>query len=464
MSAPADYVLYDRFRRFIGEEDLIRPGQKIVAAISGGVDSTVLLDLLRRYGEELQNRISIAHVNHGLRGAESDADQRFVEDLGRTHGIPVFTVLLNDLKERSAGEGRSLQEVARILRYDFFEKVRRDTDSELIATGHNADDNAETVFFNFLRGTGLEGLAGIAVRRGNIIRPLLFVQRSQILEYAASRGLVFREDSSNRKSDYSRNIIRNEIFPLIESKLRAQITPALTRTAELGRILNAHLKLEVDGFLSAAMDSPGDNEYTLNLRILQVVSPAIRLSALKRIAETLTKSGTSYERIKAISELPAMQSGSIIQIDKDYIAVREPEVIRFRKAFGDEEFCMQIVPDRDYHLNDRIFSIRETSKESVIFSVDSSIEFIDAEDIKLPLTLRSRRPGDVFVPLGMQRKKKVSDFLTDRKIPLSGKYQKPILESDGKIVWICGLRIDDRFRIGEKTTKIYRLEFRKPAY
>ena len=223
---------YQKILQFIKKKGLISPGEKVVLAVSGGVDSVVLIDMMARLQDVLKTELVIAHVNHQLRGKESNGDERFVQQLAKRYNIQCF-VERAATKKIVNEKKRSLQDVAREIRYSFFDTLKKSLKANRIATAHNANDNAETVLMNLFRGSGIDGLQGIPLRRDTVIRPLLCVTRKEISSYAKERKLSFREDSSNRKDDYTRNYLRHNIIPKLEKRINPSLVESLLRESEI---------------------------------------------------------------------------------------------------------------------------------------------------------------------------------------------------------------------------------------
>jgi tRNA(Ile)-lysidine synthase len=458
MSAAPD-VLYDRFKRYAADESLIAPGDKIVVAVSGGIDSVVLFDLLFRLRAEYALNLVAAHIHHGLRGSDADNDCTFVQKLGENLGIPVFTHKPENLKKRASREHKSLQEIAREERYSYLQALCDRLAYNLIATGHNADDNAETIFFNLLRGSGLDGLKGIPPRRENIVRPILFAERNEISAYCISRGLEYREDTSNASTDYSRNVIRNEIFPLLREKVRSNITVTLNRAAELSGMVHEYLEERANVFIGEYCAKEGDMETILPVTPFKRTAPIVRYYIVRNILSELRVPSVSFERTKSIVSLMDAQSGTQVHLGTGYIAVKETEQIRITHETDYTEICIEAEPGREIATPYFRFKYTRVPKDTIYFSLNGNIEFIDAGRVTEPVVVRSWSPGDVFIPLGMKGDKKLSDFFIDEKVPLTRRRRIPVVETGGEIVWVCGYRLNDRFKITDETKEVYKLEF-----
>jgi len=231
--------------QFIKKKGLFSAGQHVIAAVSGGIDSMVLLDFLAKQKDLLKIRISVAHVNHMLRGRESKADEKLVLRTANALGLPFY---IKDVSTRQTAQRnkRSIQETARELRYEFFDNLKRSLKADLIATAHTADDNAETMLFHFVRGTGIHGLSGIPVRRDRYIRPFLSATRKEIEQYAKIHAVQFRHDASNQKEEYTRNFIRHSVIPKIIGRINPSLSQTLQRESETFGLLSDFVDTEVE--------------------------------------------------------------------------------------------------------------------------------------------------------------------------------------------------------------------------
>ncbi len=452
--------LINRFREFAQKNKLILPNDKIIVAVSGGVDSIVLLDILNELKNQLKIELIVAHFNHKLRGAESDEDEEFVRRFASSLGLECY-VRSEDTKEYCKRNKISIQEGARELRYNFFETLRLLKGFDKIATAHNANDNAETVLLNLFRGSGVNGLAGIQVKRGNIIRPLLFATRDEIEAYANEKGLQYRIDSSNLKTSYRRNYIRLKILPLISENINPGIVETLNRTAQIFSELSEFIQYEVSKITKFIATEENPGKVLVDIQRLKNYLYFIQESVIISVVETFFKERIDFARVLSVLNLIDSIPGSSVMISSDLLVYRDRQHLVFlrKQEFAEAEIFMYVHPGERYETDYFVFSSEFVKKEDVNFNPDSHIEYIDAELIADELILRNWQPGDWFVPLGMKGKKKISDFLIDMKIPIYEKRKVLVLESDGKIVWVCGLRLDDRFKITDSTNKILKIEF-----
>lgn len=449
-----------RRRRLIGEQG------KVIAAVSGGVDSAVLLDLLSHERGALGIDVIVAHFNHQLRGEESEGDEQFVAARAAHYGLELYVDRANTA-DYARHTRLGIQEAARNLRYDFFAKLLESSGYDFIATAHNADDNAETVLFNLFRGAGVQGLAGIPVVRldRRIVRPLLFARREEIERYAELEGLTYREDSSNTKDVYTRNFIRHQILPLVRDQINPNVVDALQRSSELFRELEVYLTYSARTALDVVAAGRGEGEMSLAIPRLRSYPLLLQQYVVLLAAQTVTGRRPEYDQITRILELTEGLTGSWVMLDEGHGVYRDRDLLVIRRMETPAEFRIVVLQNRSYDFNGFHFSSELLDIRSRGEGNGGSTEYIDADSLPPgDLVLRTWAEGDWFVPLGMKARKKISDYFVDAKIPLYEKRNYPILETkDGDIVWLCGQRIDDRFKITEHTRNILKVHFLRPA-
>lgn len=450
-----------KFHEFCRRKRLIEERDRIIAAVSGGVDSIVLLDLLAKEREAFGLSIIVAHFNFQLRGDESDADEAFVSNRARHYGFELY-VERADTSAFAAGRKIGTQEAARILRHEFFDKLMLSSGFDKIATAHNADDNAETILLNTFRGAGVAGLSGIPVLRTDrrIVRPLLFAQRKDIEAYAATEHLGFRNDSSNATDAYTRNFIRHNILPLIRERVNPDVVATLNRSAELFRELEAYLKFTARTSYEMVLVKDSTLELQLSVTRLRSNPKLIQHYIIMLAAEQFANCKLDSDQVNSILELTDGLTGSWVPIDKAHVVFRDRDQLVFRRQEDIGEFRFTVLPCHQYWFPHFSFS-SEIVTEGNIKHNGKDVEYVDADKVEgHELILRSWQDGDAFIPLGMRSKKKISDFFVDAKIPLYLKRLVPILETrGGEVVWVCGHRIDDRFKVTADTRRILKLQF-----
>jgi tRNA(Ile)-lysidine synthase len=439
---------------------LIGEGDRLIVAVSGGVDSVVLLDLLAREREALRLTLVVAHFNHQLRGEESDGDEVFVAGRARGYGLECF-VERAPTAEIARRDRRGIQETARELRYRFLHALLRSSGSTRIATAHTADDNAETLLLNLLRGAGVQGLSGIPPSRDarRVIRPLLFAERRDIEEYAREENIPYREDSSNRDDHYTRNFLRHQILPRVRDRINPAVVQTLQRTSELFRELGSYLDYQAQQQLELLSAGGAPGETHLDIARLRSLPVLLRQYVVMAAAERFTGDRPDFDRVQRVLELADAEPGAWAPMGGPFAVYRDRNILVFRKNEESPEFRYTVQQNHEYEFDGFRFSSQVI--ESCSPTGSRHVEFVDADLIPPgELVLRSWRDGDTFVPLGMQTAKKVSDFFIDARIPLYEKRRYPLLETrDGEIIWLCGQRIDDRFKVTPATSRVLRLEF-----
>ncbi len=445
-----------KFLKFIDEKGLIETGDKILTAFSGGPDSVFLLFLLHKFQKKLGIEISAVHINHSLRGIDANEDENFCRVFCSERKID-FTAIKKNVRLFAEKNGYSLEEAGRIIRYREFEKLLRRKNLDKIATAHNAGDNTETVLLNVIKGTGLDGISGIPAKRDTIIRPVLSFTKEEILTYLAAKKLTYRIDKTNEESDFNRNFLRNKILPLIREGLNPSIDNALLISSEnFGNIKNYILSNEIRVFGNIEKDTSG--KLIIPIGDLRKADKALRGMLLKNILfRELGIKVYSYD-IKKMISLESAQTGKKIELSGGILVFRERDHLKFipaSTAQKDLEF--------EIHAGETVFipggklSILNCDRGSQVYSNNKNKEYISADFVSDEFIIRRWKEGDSFHPLGMKGTKKISDFLNEQKVESSGKKNHLILLNRNKVVWVIGLRIDDRFKITSSTQKILEL-------
>ena len=408
-------------------------------AVSGGMDSMVMLDLFKKSGFN----IGIAHCNFQLRGEDSDRDEQLVKNECGISGLP-FHAKRFSTEQYASDQHVSIQMAARQLRYDFFAGIIRDHTYDVVATAHNLNDVFETTLLNLTKGTGIEGLTGIPVKNGKVIRPLLFAERKQIERYARENFITWREDASNATDDYQRNLIRNKVVPSLR-----MINPNLETTFEqtLERIhTSAFLSKKYIADFKARNVSVGRGECDIRIA-------AIRNEAFPAVIlwELIKDFGFNFSQCRDVVE-DHPSGRKFISPDFHLTVDREYYIIHGRKAQDIPE--VSIASTQQFATNglDQLTIDITNSKKGIM--KEDGVAFLDAQKLSFPLRWRKWRNGDTFRPLGMSGVKKISDFLIDRKVPLHEKDNVTVVESNSDIIWVVGLRISEAYKITEKTKQV----------
>nr|WP_255654977.1 tRNA lysidine(34) synthetase TilS [Cohnella sp. REN36] len=437
-------------RALFRREGWLRPGERVVAAVSGGPDSMALLHLLRALSDEFGIGLAAAHVNHRFRGTESDAEAAFVRRVCEEWGVPCEIALI-DVPAYIAETGLSPQEAARDKRYAFLREVARRYGARTIALGHHADDQAETVLMRLLRGSGIGGLAGIPMRRAEkeleLIRPLLRITKGELLLYDERYGVPYVTDSSNADPHYFRNAIRLEVMPLLE-RFNPQLRGTLIRLAELASADHDYLDGEAGRALSdlAVRDGAG---WSLECRRFRDLHVALQRRTIKLILDCLAgpRSSLPFERVEDAAAAIAADSPAVVRMDvgADIVLIREYDVAYIGPSRPSQApFAYQVTAaDTDVVVAESgvVFRVRRMDGPRTSLPGSRREAFFDEAELAWPLVIRNRKPGDRMAPMGLNGSKKVQDMFVDAKIPRSERDQRPLL-TDGadRILWIPGLR------------------------
>jgi tRNA(Ile)-lysidine synthase len=430
--------MLDRFHKYNTENGLFRPQDKLLVAVSGGVDSVVLCHLLKSY----DLNFAIAHCNFGLRGKESDEDEAFVEELAEDLEVNIHLKKF-DTRPLIEESGISIQMAARTLRYEWFSLLAEQKEYARILTAHHQNDLIETVLLNLVRGTGIAGLHGIKPKSGNLIRPLLFASKEEILDYANTNKLSWREDSSNESTKYQRNLLRLEVIPLLKKinpNLENTLQQSIEKISAAETIFNNYIEGCRIDFLSVK-----ENHTLLEYSFLQEESePRIILfELLKPFGFNYTQANEIFESLNKEAGKKFFSSSHFLVKDRGVLIITEKKDSENRAEVKIQAICKNIfLPWSGQNLSMEIMTGYTTNDPS-------SVAYLDYKKLKYPLLVRPWQAGDNFHPLGMNGKKKVSDFLNDLKIPVNLKENISVLLSGQDIVWVVGLRIDEHYKAEE---------------
>ena len=442
--------MLDQFLTFINKHNLIQPSQKVLLAISGGMDSVVMCDLFSKAKFDFV----IAHCNFGLRGEDSNEDEMFVKKLSIKYKVP-FVITTFQTSEFADNEKISTQMAARILRYEWFEKVRNEHNCDYIATAHHQNDVLETVFLNLTKGTGIAGLHGIKAKKEHLIRPMLFAEKDNIFEYVVENQIIWREDSSNDSNKYQRNSIRNEVVPLLK-KINPNLENTIQQTVERISAVEEIFETEMEMLRKQITWSDTQATY-VNYKAIQTLSqPMIKLSEMLKLFHF------TYPQCQDIFEAFDKDPGKIFLSPTHILVKDRTELVITKKNL--QVFESQVIENgvKEF-LSDNInLKIGESFEKTEDFVVPNAKKMacLDANKVRFPLQIRKWKDGDWFCPLGMNKKKLISDFLIDIKVPLNLKKEVYVLTSNGSIVWVVGHRIDDRFKVTDKTEKVFLMEIK----
>ena len=479
--------LETQFATELVEKGLVEPDGIIVIAVSGGPDSVALLHLFHSLRGQAgwSLRLHVVHLNHQLRGAESDADAEFVRALAKRLSVPI-TVESIDIKAQAAESGVSIEQAGRQARYDLYERVCLKLGSRAVALAHHADDNAETILYRIVRGTGLRGLGGIravrAIRPGSdihIVRPLLDIRQQTLVEYLNERGITYREDSSNHSPEYTRNRIRHAVLPLLRSDFNPQATEALLRLGEQARGTDAYLSETSERLMESLLVSRDSAQIVLHAQLLgrkpRVIQTQVIRNALLLLG--IGEQDLTYGHLESVAALSGEGAGNkMVDLPGGYRASR-----RYARL------VLEVAPDTSPRPSDEIMRVSMAGSTVLpAFRMEIAVEqlevdaetiaahlrrqsgrsqtcyeeWLDADQVHAPLVARSRKPGDRFLPLGMNGMKKVSDFFMDEKIDPELRDRVIVLCDQLGPIWLVPFRIDDRVRLRRDTRNVLRLQAR----
>lgn len=415
-----------KVRQYIDSEHLFSMDARILVALSGGGDSVALLRILHALGYVCE----AAHCNFHLRGRESDRDEVFVKRLCERMEISLHKIDFET--ERYAAENKiSIEMAARELRYNWFAEIKEKTNADVIAVAHHQDDSVETVLLNLIRGTGLNGLLGIRPRNGDVVRPLLCVSRKEIMNYLQEIKQEYVTDSTNLQDEYTRNKIRLNLIPLMQ-----EINPLVKEhIIDTSNYLNGIASIYIKGVEEGKIRVMDDG----NIRITALLNEP---SPETLLFEILYPLGFNSAQTKNILNALKQQTGKQFISKDGWRIIKDRELLLIDKKEEKEDLPFKLIKEE-----------KEYTKDFVI-PREKNIACLDADKLSGTVLLRKWQIGDVFIPFGMRGKKKISDYLTDRKFSIRQKEQQWVLCCGDKIAWVVGERIDNRFRIDENTKRI----------
>jgi tRNA(Ile)-lysidine synthase len=433
--------MIEQFLNHIDRHALCAKTDRILLAVSGGMDSMAMLRLFQMGGFS----IGVAHVNFQLRGNESDGDESFVQEYCRKARLPFYTKRFAT-EDYAESHGLSKQMAARELRYDWFDELLIEEGYTCLATAHHISDSVETILLNWISGASLDGLLGIPVKHGTIIRPMLFATRSELEGFAHEQGLQWRMDSSNDSMEYRRNYIRHKVMPLL-----MDLNPSLEKTVMRGmEKLTADyefLKQAFQHWKSTYVEQRGDRLIIRKEGFKQMSIPQMILWRL------INHFGFTYDVCTQVMEGLNRQVGSVyhgsayeLVSDRETLIVY-PKMPEWKDVTIAHEQTMAV-------LGPLRIEIRKEKYHQQAFPNQSGAVMLDAGTVDFPLVWRKWKPGDVFYPFGLGHRKKISDLLIDNKVSRADKMQVTVLTAGDRIVWVVGLRMDERFKVTDKTQDV----------
>jgi tRNA(Ile)-lysidine synthase len=438
-----------QFVHFIEQNTLFAHNSKILAAVSGGMDSVLMTHLLKAAGFTF----GIAHCNFQLRGDEALRDQDFCKNLASQLGVPFHTINF-DTRNYAADKKISIQMAARELRYQWFDTVSKQSGYQVIALAHHQNDTIETILLNITRGTGIAGLHGILPRNGSLVRPLLFLNRDEIATIVAANNFNYVEDSSNASAKYARNKIRLEVIPKLK-----ELNPSLEKTFENNlkhfRDLELLLENKITDLKLNLFKHGIDGTYLL-LDDVRKLNPA-RLLLFKLLQEY----GFNETAIDDLISVLDKHSGRIFESANFLLVLDRDRIMLQKKTEGQHEPVNIAQNGHEVHYGNYKLNVLHDDSALIVKNNPLAVS-VDSALLVYPLTLRTWQEGDYFYPLGMKGKKKLSDYFINQKIPLHQKYEIPLLiNGNGEVIWVGGYRSDERYKVNNNTKKVTIFELYK---
>jgi len=459
---------------------MVEAGDTILVGVSGGPDSVALVHILLALAPRFSIQIAMAHLNHGLRKSESDRDEAFVVSIAEQLDLPVH-VEKKDVRGYQKSRHLSLEEAARQLRYRFYHEVASRFGYQKIALGHHADDNAELILMFMLRGTGPLGLSGIPPLRGDqIIRPLIDLKRSEIMDFIAEKGLDCVEDSSNRDLHHLRNRIRNRLIPQLKAEYNPRLIDSLNRMAFIMDAEEQWIGNLTRPILDRVIVMEKKSRIGIDISALNLLPIAVRRRLIRevvfRIKGNLRR--VSFVHVEAALKLAKKGPDTSVLDFPDRIRIsRQDDVLIISKEEQDLRHLAagalsSLTPDYEYRLFEPADILIKEAALRICFSEIPLEEasdwrcsghglhaaYLDMEKIRFPLLIRNFRPGDRFSPLGMSGRQKLNKFFIDHKVPRNERAKCPIVLSGNEIIWVVGHRLDDEVKIGPQTRRILKAE------
>jgi len=444
-------------RKTIDKNNMIAKGDKIIVGVSGGPDSLCLLHILKELSGEYDCSLYAAHLNHKFRGEAADNDAAFVGEICRTWGIPVFIEVF-DVPAYVEETGLSPEEAGRKIRYRLFKQVCEKVGGNKIAVAHNLNDQAETILMRLMRGSGIEGLKGIEAVRGNIIRPLLEIERSRIEKYCTENNLAPRLDKTNLEAVYHRNKVRLELIPYIEKNFNPNIMVTLSRFSGLVKDENDFLETEAGRKLQEIAEFSEDR-VVIDVSKLTAVNKALQRRIIRQCIEKFsgTLNGFDFKHFEGVLELGGKATGA---------AVILPHKLKVFRSYGklvlvkdivkaDKKCYYKLKYDYDNSVETPLGCItieKRKAKEIGELRGQKDMVYIDSSRIKKELVLRCREAGDIFAPIGMKGTKKLKEYLIDEKIPREERDKLGLIADGNEIVWILGGRLSGKYKITGETS------------
>lgn len=450
---------------YIEKYNMLQKKDRVVVGVSGGADSVCLFFVLLKLREEYDLELFAVHVNHGIRGRDSDEDQAFVEALCKTRQVACISVK-KDIRSYGKNLSISEEEAGRRIRYEIFQEIYEEKHCTKIAVAHNMNDNAETMFFNLARGSGLKGIGGIPSVRNHIIRPLLCVKREEILEYLNELGQSWRIDATNASMDYARNRIRHKIIPVMEQEINVKTVEHMKDTAQYVREIQNYIEKNAKAAFEQIVQK-ANGQYLLKIGAFQREDVVMQKEILKEALSLLAGGLKDFEgcHIEMLLKLSRMEAGKKVHLpyglegrrDYHHLILYKPEAMEILE----EDYEFPITDSGIYQIPgmDASLSVTIENAENNLDEIPKNdyTKWFDYDKICHAVSLRNRREGDYFQSTREGGRKKLKDYFIDTKVPRNERNQIPLLADESHIIWVIGGRISEKYKVTEDTVKILKV-------
>ncbi|EOD01137.1 tRNA lysidine(34) synthetase TilS [Caldisalinibacter kiritimatiensis] len=453
----------------IKKYNLIEKVDNVLLGLSGGPDSLALFYILKDLQQEIEFKLHVAHVNHKVRGKEADEDEKFVRDICNRYKVPFYSKSV-DMKGYAKKKKLSEEEAGREIRYNFFYEIINKLGGGKIAVAHNKDDQGETLIMRVLRGTGIDGLVGMDYINGNIIRPLLDVTREEIEKFCEENNIKPRIDKTNLKPIYGRNKIRLELIPYIQENFNEGIIDTLFRMSRVIKMDSKFLNDYSYGEFKKIVIEESNNKVVADLNKLVDMHKSIKARVIRLCIEKINKDlkGIEEKHVSQVIELIDKGiTGKRVNISNNInVSISYDKVVFIKQRSQKNKkqgfkyklniYDKTYIPELNAVINSKIID----KKELEIYA-NKNRKYFNYDNIKGDLYVKTREPGDRFIPLGMKGSKKIKDFFIDQKVPREKRDIIPIVEDEAHILWIIGYRISELYKITDNTDKVLMLEYKK---
>lgn len=466
--------MYEVIKNYIKKQNLLTQGSRVVVGLSGGADSVCLLDFLCSIRQEMKLEIVGVHIHHGIRGESADQDAEFSKKLCEEYQVP-YICFYEQIEIRAKKEKRSVEEMGRLCRYERLEQVRKETKSDVIAVAHHKNDQAETILFHLVRGSGVAGLSGMLPKRGNIIRPLLCVTKEEILAYLKRCQIPYCLDPTNEELCYSRNRIRNQWIPLME-KENKEVVSHLCQMSEIATYMQDYIGQEGEKSYIACCMKKEKARVVLSCNILKNYHICLQLEVVRMvIKEMVGEDGISYEHIEMVRELLEKDTGRQYSLPRNLIVKKNYDELIFviqEKQCEKLSYCYELsIPDEqeiretDGKIKLKMMSIEQFLEEKKYFFERIEKEYykkvFDYDKIEGRLMLRTRNSQDTICIHKNGKHKLLRRFFIDEKIPREKREKIPLLADEQEVLWILGYRDSCKYEIDAKTKRVLVVEYEK---